>query len=210
MSDDARGPIELLRAIQKGSLNPKTLSKESRRACMEHLVGDGYTLAEVAEVFKVSLRTAQRDLARIREEHSVTPTPEVQKQLLGQLLLQANYATARLTKIARDRAAPHSAQVEAAYSAWRVQKELIEVLQCMGIMPSVPQQVQADIHHIVQELPSVLEMKRELAIIEQTCAGENVPPELQERLGSMRSLLAQVDAAAVLQELKANAKEASL
>ena len=209
MSKDARGPIEILRAIQKGTLNPDHLSKESRRACMEHLVGDGYTMAEVAEVFKVCLRTAQRDLAQIRDEHSVTATPEVQKQLLGQLMLQANYAVSRLMKIARDRAAPHSAQAEATYNAWRVQKELIETLQRLGIMPPVPQQVQADIHHVVQELPSVLEMKNDLAIIEQACQAGNIPPELQERLGSMRSLLAQADAAAVLQDLKAKAKEAN-
>ena len=208
MSKETRGPLEIFRAIQQGSLKPKHLSAESRRACMEHFVGDGYSMGYVADVFKVSLRTAQRDLAQIREEHSVSATPEVQKQLLGQLMLQASHSGSKLMRIACDKAAPHSAQAEAAYNAWRVQKELIEILQRLGIMPMVPQQVQADIHHVVQAVPSVLEMMGEVAILEKACTGENAPLELRASLEVIKGQLAQASAAEAIKDLKGKEKEA--
>ena len=208
MSKDSRGPIELLQAIQQGKLDPHMLSGESRRACMEYLIGAGRPMAEVAEHLKISLRTAQRDLARIREAHSVTSTPEVQNQILGRLILKADQAISRLTKISQDRAAPHSAQVDAAYKGWSIEKELLEKLQSIGIMPLRPQQVQADIHHVAQSIPSLPEMLGELAIMEKNCSGPNASPALRDALPTIRGLLAQASAAEAIQDLKSREKEA--
>lgn len=208
MSQDARSPIEILRAIQKGTLSSKCLSGESRRACMVHLLGEAQTQAEIAEFFKVSLRTVQRDLETIHEENAVSASPEVQKQLIGQMVLQARQSITRLTKIARDRTAPHTAQAQAAYDSWRVMRELVEMLQKLGIMPLVPQQVQTDIHHVVQTVPSVQEMLGEVAIIEQACGAADAPKELVDGLSTIKGLLAQARAADAIKELKGKEKEA--
>ena len=208
MSKNSQGPTELLQAIQQGKLDPRMLSGESRRACMEYLIVDSRTMADVAEHLKISLRTAQRDLARIREEHSVTATPEVQKQILGRLMLKADQANARLTKISRDRAAPYSVQADAAYHGWCVEKELLEKLQSLGIMPMRPQQVQADIHHVAQSIPSLPEMLGELAIMEKNCSGPKSSPALRDALPTIRGLLAQASASEAIQDLKTKEKDA--
>lgn len=176
---------------------------------MEYLIGAGRPMAEVAEHLKISLRTAQRDLARIREEHSVTSTPEVQNQILGRLILKADQAISRLTKISQDRAAPHSAQVDAAHKGWSIEKELFEKLQSIGIMPLRPQQVQADIHHVAQSIPSLEEMHGDLAIIEKNCIGPNGTPAIRDAVPIIRGLLAQASAAEAIQDLKAKEKEGS-
>lgn len=167
MSETPRGPLTILREIQQKQLSAKLLSTADRRQCIEHLVGEGYSMPEVAEILQVSVRTAQRDLTRIREDHAITASPEVTRQAIGQLVLQAQQSIARLRRLARDKSVPPPTQVEAELGAWRVMKELTELLQRLGILPQAVAEVRADIHHVVQDVPGVERMQRELAIIER-------------------------------------------
>ena len=202
MSDAPRGPITLLREIQQKSLSPRHLSAADRRLCVEHLTGEGYSMPEVAEILQVSARTAQRDLARIREDHAITGSPEVTQQAIGQLILQAHQGSTRLKRLARDKASPPATQVEAELGAWRIIKELTELLQRLGILPTAAQELRADIHHVVAEVPSLQEMQKVVTIIEQTCGSADGAGDVIKKLGAVKGLLAQATAATVLEDLQ--------
>ncbi len=137
-------PITVLRGIQQGSLSPKSLPRETRLTCVEHLTGEGYTASEIAEILEISTRTAFRDLGRIREANALERDPQVVKEMVGQAVLHARLAVARLRRIGRDRSTHASAQVEAELGAWRVTKELTELLQRLGILPLAAQEIRAD------------------------------------------------------------------
>ncbi len=147
MNPEEVSPISLIRRLQSGELAASSVASEARRACVEHLHGDGHSAAAIAEMFKVSLRTIRRDLAEIREERAVTQDPKLVERVVGDLFHEAETAIARLRRTARDRECPHATQVEAEKACWEVKRQLVETLQRLGFLPSAIQQLQADITH---------------------------------------------------------------
>jgi transposase len=93
-------PIAVIRDLQSGKLSPNALSSEARCACVEHLRGEGYAVAEIAEIFKVSTRTIRRDILQIRQAHAVQQDPALLSQAVGQLMQHAELAISRLKAIA--------------------------------------------------------------------------------------------------------------
>ncbi len=65
--------LALINRIKEGKLQPKTLSAEDRRRCVEVLRGEGYTHAEIAHVLQVSERTIHRDVQQIHETRALAP-----------------------------------------------------------------------------------------------------------------------------------------
>ena len=189
-ASEDRSPIAILRDIQQGALSPKSLPGETRRACVEHLIAEGYSAAEVAEILDVSTRTAFRDLSRIREAHAIERDPQVEKELVGQVVLQGRHAIARLRRIGRDRATPAATQVEAELGAWKVSKELAELLQRLGILPLAAQEIRTDLTHRVEEIPTSAELRRELQGLQQVWKEAGAPAALQPALVGVEGLLA--------------------
>ena len=160
-------PITLLRDIQKGDLLAMTLSVEARRACVEHMHLEGYSVGEVAEILKVSSRTIRRDLAEIRASNAVERNPALVGQMVGHLFGQAEQTVSRLRRIGRDRECPHAARVEAERFSWTVIKELIETLQGLGYLPTSAKEVHADVTHRNVDALSHEELHAEIARVRE-------------------------------------------
>lgn len=205
MSEAPRGPMAILRDIQEKTLDAKLLGTADRRVCVEYLLGEGYSVPHIAELLKRTTRTVQRDVHEIRENHSVTASPELQRQMIGQLLLDGQQGIARLRKIGRDRATPPATQVEAELGAWQILKELIELMQSLGLLPLAAQELRADIHHLVEELPSLEKMQKVVMSIEQACGNSDGTKNVLVQLSAVKGLLAQATAASVLEDLKEQA-----
>lgn len=205
MSETPRGPITLLREIQQKALSPKNLNGKDRLACVEYLVGEGRSVAEIAELMQVVVRTVQRDLEKIKEHHSITASPDVTRRMIGNLVLDADQGIARLRKIGRDRATPPAAQVDAERAVWQIRTELTERLQSLGILPTAAQEVRADIRHVVTEVPSLQELQKIVATIELTCGPSDGNENVLGKLGAVKGLLAQATAATFLKDLKEEA-----
>lgn len=188
---ESPSPITLLRELQNGSLAPAMLTVESRRACVEHLTSDGYSVAETSEVLKVSPRTVHRDLAQIRETNAVHRDPGLIDQFVGELVQQARQSIARLRRITRERDCPHSTRVEAERSAWTVAKELTETLQRLGFLPTAAQEIRADLTHRMEGPPSFDELHSQIESLEVVLqqAGGSDPVSLAG-LGDLKKELA--------------------
>jgi len=72
--DSGPGVLSLLREIRSGTVVATSLGKENRRACVEYLAAEGFSVAEMSETLKVSDRTIRRDRLAIRSAHAVERT----------------------------------------------------------------------------------------------------------------------------------------
>jgi hypothetical protein len=77
------------------------------------------------------------------------------------LLTHAEQSMQRLRRIARERDCDPAVRVEAERSAWTVMRELVEVLQRLGFLPTAPQQFEASVLHRQVEPPSTAALEAE-------------------------------------------------
>ena len=127
--------VEILIKIKEGALDPSLLTRESRLACVEALVADGYGSSHIASVLKKSDRTIRRDLAEVRANNSVFASPEFSAMIAGELLLMARNQYARLKQIARSKEIPVEEKARVEYMSWLIFKELTDKLYKIGYMP---------------------------------------------------------------------------
>jgi transposase len=165
-AEEALSPITLVRDLQSGKISASSLSTEARQVCVEYLGNEGYSVGEIAEVLKISIRTIHRDRDQIKAAHAVGFTPDMVEQQIGQLVQHADQAIQRLRRIAREKECPHAARVEAVRGTWTVVKELTELLQHLGYLPTAAHQIRADLTHHIDEPPSFDQMQMEVARLE--------------------------------------------
>ena len=199
-----RNAIQLLREIQNGAIKAQALASTERRLCIEQLHGGGYSATEMSEILSVSTRTIHRDVLLIREAHAVEASPQVTRQSMGQMLLHSNQAIARLQRIARDSQTPAADQVHAVNSAWQIEKERIELLQKLGILPLAAQEIHAQVEHLPQDPRSLEDLVRDVAVIEAACRHKPEGHRILNELVPVRGLLAQAQAALLIDSVKPN------
>lgn len=192
-SVESPSAITLVRDLRNGKISASALSKESRQTCVEYLGNEGYSAVEIAEVLKVSTRTVHRDRDSIRAENAISKDPELVDQQAGQLVQHAEQAIQRLRKIAREKDCPAAVRVDAVRGTWAVIKELTELLQRLGYLPTATQQVRADLTHHLDEPPSIDQMRLEIEslglIIKQSGSEDK---ELREQLAVFETVLKQL------------------
>lgn len=200
--DASRSPIALIRDLQSGTLTSRSLSVESRRACVEHLAAEGWTIAEIAEVIKTSHRTIHRDIAAIRAANAIEPDEQFAPRIVGQLIKHAEQTMQRLRRITRERDCDPAVRVDAERTSWNVMRDLTEVLQRLGFLPTAPQQLEASILHRHAEPPSVAELEAQARSLQDTLlqagAGDD---ETLKQLAALQDTLGRAVAAETLDRL---------
>ncbi len=166
--------ISLIRALQRGEVSGATLGIAERRRVVEHLTLEGYGVAEIAEVLKVVERTIHRDRQAVRAANALEVTPGLAGEVLGQLLAQAEAGAARLSRIARDSAAPAAARVEAERSAWQVRLEAFKAAQSVGFIPTAPTHLVAQLGPVTDPMALLQELRHEVDRVRISRAG--APP----------------------------------
>lgn len=129
-------PISLVRAIQSGQIQAKSLPKEHRRICVEYLTGEGYLSAEIAEIFKVNPRTIRRDRKRIRQDNAVNLDADFTATHVGLLMQGSQHAIQNLKRISNKKDCPHIVKVSATKGTWTIIRELTQLLQSIGYLPN--------------------------------------------------------------------------
>jgi len=195
-SDQADKPIlTLIQRLKDGSLSPATLTKDQRQQCVEVLLVEGYSLSQIAQLIDRSEKTIKRDLIEIRQRNALAPSPELAKQLIGNFLIKVEAHQTRLMRLARGTDGSVAERAQAEYSAWRVLKESIEVLQTLGYLPLRPQQVIGDFVHRLEpdrDVASVETVEATIAEIRQI--GEEAGgllPEVEKELESLQQAVAE-------------------
>ena len=202
--DDTPTVLSVIRGLQNSALSAKNLSITSRRACVEHLTGEGYSVVEIAEILKVSERTIARDRQAIHVANAVQRDPALVEQVVGRLTHEADLSIGRMRRVAREKSTPASVKVEAEHRCYQVYSDLVQNLQRLGYLPTAAQEIRADLTHHVDQPPSFDEMLEELAQLERVLgAAESTPDEsISLQITEMKMVLTQYSASAQLRSVK--------
>ena len=140
-SSDDRSVLSVIRDIQQSALDPRSLGVEDRRRCVEHLTGEGYSLAEIAEILKVTERTIARDRSAVRQSNAIERDEDITGEMVGQLVKQADTTINRIRRVTRDSDTPPASRIEGEKACWVIARDLIQKLQSLGYLPNAPQEI---------------------------------------------------------------------
>jgi len=172
--------LSLLQQIQSEAIDPRDINKDVRQQIVEALTCEGSSIPQIAQILKVSDKTIRRDLSDIKDRNAFSPSIEIAKRLIGDMKMKAEAHRSYLMRLARAQAASMSEKSLAEYYAWKVTKGLIEKLQSLGYLPSVPHRIAADIyHHDEEDAQTIGELKDELTVLEGIAQRDGI---LDERL----------------------------
>ncbi len=190
-----RSVLSVIRDIQQSALDPRSLGVEDRRRCVEHLTGEGYSLAEIAEILKVTERTIARDRSAVRQSNAIERDENITGEMVGQLVFQADTTINRIRRITRDSETPPATRVEGEKACWVIARDLIQKLQSLGYLPNAPQEIRGQMTHQVEHLPAFGQMNEEVSRLELIVnqhveAGEADQQPLLEQLASVKEQVA--------------------
>ena len=181
-----RSVLSVMRDIQQGALAPRSLGVEDRRRCVEHLTGEGYSLAEIAEILKVTERTIARDRSAVRRSNAIERDEDITDEMVGQLVTQADTTINRIRRVTRDGDTPPAARIEGEKACWIITRDLVQKLQSLGYLPNAPQEIRGQITHQVEHLPAYGQMNEEVIRLELIvnqhveAGGEDQQPLLEQ------------------------------
>jgi len=139
--------VQLLQEINSGVIDPKIISKESRKQCTELLDAEGYTQQHISQLLRCSEKTVYRDLKEIKVRNALSPDADFAKQLIGDMFKKAMNHHNYLVRLSRIKDASIPEKVISASAAWKVIKELVEKLQSLGYLPNKPTEVVGNFFH---------------------------------------------------------------
>ncbi|HQO37677.1 MAG TPA: hypothetical protein PK107_02550 [Candidatus Omnitrophota bacterium] len=139
--------LDLVRDIQSGVFDPKDLSKELRQSCVEVLLLEGYSIAALAKILGVSDKSIRRDKTEINARNAVSPSFDMAKAYVGELIARTEGSISHLTRLARSKEGSLAERSQAEYLAWKVLEERTKLLQSLGYLPQTPKTVVADFTH---------------------------------------------------------------
>ncbi|MCH8151416.1 MAG: hypothetical protein IH830_03470 [Planctomycetes bacterium] len=154
--------LSLIRGIQSGQIPPKSLSIEDRRRCVEHLTGEGFSTAEIAEILRTIERTVSRDRRAIREANAVEADPAFTAEMIGQLVMEAELARSHIRRVIRNKDTSPIAKIEGERACWTIKRELVQSLQQLGCLPTAPHEIHGDVTHRLGDPPGFDELQGEL------------------------------------------------
>ncbi len=188
--DDKPTVLSIIRGLQNGTVSPKSLSIYDRRAGVEHLTGEGYSIVEIAEILKVSERTIARDRKAIQEANAIERDPAHADQFVGRLEREVDLAISHIRRVAREKKTPASVKVDAEHRCYQVFSDLVQSLQRLGYLPTAAHEIRADLTHHVDEPPSFEQMLTEIGQLEFVVEKED-DGNVHRRLGELKKTLTQ-------------------
>jgi len=189
----------ILQKIKSGEMNARDLIPEERQACASLLIiEEGFTHSQVAQLLACSEKTVQRDIAEIRKRNSLSPSIELAKQLIGEMLLKAEAHIAHLMRLARSREGSVSERAQSELFAWKIRVDFMTKLQSLGYLPLMAQRLEGDfLHHFVDpnnKSVSFDDLKQQLAEIEVIGKGQGgLPEETQKKIQLLRQRIEKAD-----------------
>ena len=186
--------MALLRKIESGAIDPKSIGVDDRHQLVAFLLSDGYSVPEMSQILKVADRTIVRDKKAIRESNVIARDPRLVEQMVGRLVGEAELAVQRIRKATRDKDTSKAVKVDAEHRCFQIVNDLVGTMQRLGYLPTATQKVEAELtHHLV---PDFAAMQAEVRRLQRVCdqAGEDLP-EATQQLGLLEHKITQADLA---------------
>jgi len=186
--DTEERTLSLLQKIQAATVDPRCIRPADRRLLVNHLMADGYSTAEIAQILKVSDRSIERDKKAIREANALSAGPELVEQMAGRLVFEAELSVQRIRKTARDKNTPQAVKVDGEHRCYQIISDMTARLQSLGYLPIAAQRLQADFTHSIGQIPDFAQMQAELQRLRQiTGETQGTDPKLIEQLSEVET-----------------------
>lgn len=115
-----------LTRIRDGKLDPKLLSDDQRRICVEFMIHDGkFSSYEMGQILGVSIRTITRDRRKIHEGNEISALVIDEAHYAQEMIDYADDYAVKLAKEKKYR------------DAWEVRRECAAMLQSMGFIKKI-------------------------------------------------------------------------
>ena len=167
MSDIERNEesaYDFLQRLKNGEIDPSTISVEQRRGYVEILVLEGYSVLQLAQLFKRTEHTIRVDLREIRDKNRLKPSVELAEKTIAELVTYSRVHRDHLMRLARKTDASVSERSQAEFLAFKVGSEMFIRLQSVGYLPSKPVAIVGDIFHHTGDLVTQLDdLNRQIA-----------------------------------------------
>ena len=201
---DEQPVFSLIQQIKDGTVAPETLTKELRGRCVEVLLGEGYTVATMAQILKRSEKTIKRNIEDIRERNAISPDINLAKKIIGEMVMYARINRDYLMKLARIKDASVSEKAQSEYYAFKVLVELLTKLQTLGYLPTKPQAIVGEVfHHVDGQVTNLDDLSRQIIEIEKMADGEE---DVEKDLNKMKVVLDNMRVSEEEKEQKGGAK----
>jgi len=209
MSDDqkpAEQPqlpaIMILKQIQEGIIDKKTLPKEMRQTCVEYLLTQFQSISKIAGLLGRDERTIKRDKKEIEQRNAQKPSVDLALELIAELMRKANAIQEQLMELAKDKEGSVQEKSQAAFYLWKAIQEQMQLLQRLGYLPEQPLKVEAN---VTQESGrDASQLIAELAEAEKiaTASGRIHEPAIAGLIKAIKQEIAIAEANNSLDELK--------
>ena len=124
--------LDVIRDLKSGALSGRSLSAELRRQCVETLVIEGLSQAEISSVIGWRVGTVKNDMRAIRAANAMFPSADLEAEILGQYRSQVEMVVARLTRLMRDPDASVADKINANRAIATVTGEFMDRLSRTG------------------------------------------------------------------------------
>lgn len=188
--------LTIIQQLKDGRLDSETIDKDTRLQCVELLLGEGYSISAMAQIFQKCERTMRRDIDEIRERNALTPNIELAKKIIGEVVTYARIHRAHLMRLARSKDTSVSERAQSEYYAHRIEMELVEKLQTLGYLPLKPKSIVADFTHnvSVNDEKSIGDLKIQLKEVEKLALEQgDLKPELEIELKRLKKRIEKVE-----------------
>lgn len=185
-----KSAVQLLQEINSGQTDPSLLDKASRQQCVELLIAEGYTQAQIAQIMKCSEKTVYRDTKEIYVRNELSPNAQLAKQLVGDMFKKAMSHHDYLIRVSRMKESSTAEKIQAVFAAWKILKEFVEKFQSLGYLPLRPQEVVGDIFHHIDEsseksFDEIRKTISEIEVVTKETGGES--PQITQEITQLKT-----------------------
>lgn len=194
--------IKIIKQIENGEVDPKTLPKDIRQAVVEALLGQFWSVQKIAAFVKKGERTIERDQRAIEARNARKPSIDYSLQLIAQLMRKANATQEHLMTLSKSKDGSVQERTQAAFYLWKAIQEQMKLLQSLGYLPEQPFRIEAT---VAQEgSRDLIKLKEELAKAEAVASeiGKSEDPATLGLIKSIKQDIAIAEANSSMDELK--------
>lgn len=125
---------ELVKKLENGEVNPRTLDKKILQQCTIYFKTRGYSSEEIAEILGVNERTVQRYLSRVREGNLIIPNVGFQIRCASTFINNWQSQYQRLLKLSYSNELTDNEKVRVIYLLHQLDINKIAALDRLGYL----------------------------------------------------------------------------
>jgi len=125
---------ELVRGLREGNINPKALDMATKEEYVRVLSDNEYDNIEIAKLFKVTIRSIQRYIKRIKKDNALKVGLNFQKETLGEVVGLEKKLFKKLSKLLESESLSIQEKLRISSQLHKINMDKIMILEKVGYL----------------------------------------------------------------------------